>query len=236
MPKKAPKSITAISQSHELHEYKYKSYEELSQEFQEVYPAAARAFVLIPQMYNRLTLVDGLTHKDALVKIHNDHNHLSGFTERNIRRYLPTNNPNIPRRVRTSRPKSSITETSNGIFFSDTKSDDDRNRQSINKFVVDDISSDNPSETAYGLDLEADNILNFEVSLPYRDIQRYIAALRKNGKNEIWFTITINADKGKMISFKTGRNSELEKNSFNDIGKSLLTRNNNQVIKSVVDN
>ena len=187
-------------------------------------------------MYNRLTLVDGLTHKDALLKIHNDHNHLSGFTERNIRRYLPTNNPNIPRRVRTSRPKSSITETSDGIFFSDTKSDDDRNRQSINNFVVDDISSDNPSETAYGLDLEADNILYFEVSLPYRDIQRYIAALRKNGKNAVWFTITINAGKGKMISFKTGRNSELEKNSFNDIGKSLLTRNNNQVIKSVVDN
>jgi hypothetical protein len=67
-------------------------------------------------------------------------------------------------------------------------------------------------------------------------MERHIAALRKNGKNEVWFTITINAGKGKMISFKTGRNSEFEKNLFNDIGKSLLTRNNNQVIKSVVDN
>jgi hypothetical protein len=65
-----------------------------------------------------------------------------------------------------------------------------------------------------GLDLEADNILNFEVSLPYRDMERYIAALRKNGKNEVWFTITINAGKGKMISFKTGRNSEFEKNLY----------------------
>jgi len=65
LPKKVPKSIAGINQPYDLDEYKYKSYEELSKEFQEVYPAAARAFVLIPQMYNRLTLVDGLTHKDG---------------------------------------------------------------------------------------------------------------------------------------------------------------------------
>jgi hypothetical protein len=100
LPKEDPKSITAISQPHNVDEYEYKSYEELSKEFQEVYPAAARAYALIPQMYNRLTLVDGLTHKHALEKIRNDHYHLPGFTQRNIRRYLPTNNPNIPRRVR----------------------------------------------------------------------------------------------------------------------------------------
>ena len=109
--------ITAIRQSNNLDEYKHKSYEELSREFQEVYPAAVRAFLLIPQMYNRLTLA----HKDALTKIRNDHDHLPGFTERNIRRYLPANNPNIPRRVRTSRPKISTTETCAGIFFSYTK-------------------------------------------------------------------------------------------------------------------
>jgi len=97
--KEDPKSIAGINQPYDLDEYKYKSYEELSKEFQEVYPAAARAFVLIPQMYNRLTLVDGLTHKDALAKIRNDHGHLYGFTERNIRRYLPANNPNIPRKL-----------------------------------------------------------------------------------------------------------------------------------------
>lgn len=127
MPKEDPKSITAINQPQHLDEYKYKSYEELSQEFQEVYLAAARAFVLIPQMYNRLTLVDDLPHKDAIAKIQNDHDHLRGFTERNIRRYLPANNPNIPRRVRTSRPKNSVTETSVGTFFSDTKHNDERN-------------------------------------------------------------------------------------------------------------
>ncbi|MFY9869760.1 MAG: hypothetical protein WAK17_08590 [Candidatus Nitrosopolaris sp.] len=261
-----------------MNEYKYKSYEELSQEFQKVYPAATRAFVLIPQMYNRLTLVDGLTHKEALVKIHNDHNHLPGFTERNIRRYLPANNPNIPKRVRTSCPKNSITETSDRTLFSDTKHNDNANidrkfeRQSIGNFVVDDISSDlsetpdkiiqiedatgrhvksglgefsenqkleaqketttlstsNTTITAASSSLssnisnktglEAGKILNFEVSVPSRDMQRYITALRKKGKNEVWLTITINSSTGKVISVKTGRNSELETNSIHDNG------------------
>ena len=73
MSKEDLKSITAISQSADSNEYKYKSYEVLSQEFKEVYAAAARAFELIPQMYNRLTLVDGLPHEDALAKMQNDH-------------------------------------------------------------------------------------------------------------------------------------------------------------------
>ncbi len=99
-------------------------------------------------MYNRLTLVDGLTHKDALAKIRNDHYHLPGFTQRNIRRYLPANNPNIPRRIRTSCPKNSVTETRVGTSFSDTKHNDERNinhkigGESINNHVVKDISSD----------------------------------------------------------------------------------------------
>src|SRR6266702_4052598 len=101
---------TQVTGSHEINEYEQRTYQELSLEFEELYPAAARAFELIPLMYNRLTLVDGLTHKEAVAKIHNDHYHLSGFTERNIRRYLPGENPNIPRRIRTSCPKNSITE------------------------------------------------------------------------------------------------------------------------------
>ena len=76
------------------------------------------------------TTIDGLTHKDALAKIHNDHDHLPGFTERNIRRYLPANNPNIPRRVRTSCPKNSMTETCERTF-SDTKHNDDANIDNI---------------------------------------------------------------------------------------------------------
>ena len=47
-------------------------------------------------MYDRLTLVDGMAHKEAFEKIRDEHRHLSGF-ERNIQRYLYADNPN-PRR------------------------------------------------------------------------------------------------------------------------------------------
>src|SRR5437588_1416911 len=88
--------------------YKSTTYEELSKEFQQFFPQAIRAFELIPLMYNRLTLVDGLSDKKARTKMVNDHKHLRGFTPRNIYRYLPSDNPNIPRRVVTSRHKTSI--------------------------------------------------------------------------------------------------------------------------------
>jgi hypothetical protein len=250
LSKEDPKSITAISQSPDLNEYEYKSYEELSKEFQQ---AVARAFVLIPQMYNRLTLVDGLTHKAAVAKIRNDHNHLSGFTERNIRRYLPAKNPNIPRRVRTSRPKNSVTETYVGTFFSDTKHNDKKNvnhkigRQSISNDVVDDVSSDQtiqiegvtvkrnvksdlgesphsqePKEAlkeatnlstvaankANKADLKTCHVLNLEIPLPSRQCRKYISSQLNKGKNEFCFSVTINVDTGKIISAKTGRNSE----------------------------
>ncbi len=110
-------------------EYEQRTYEELSQEFEELYPAAARAFELIPQMYNRLTLVDGLTHKEAVEKIHNDHRHLTGFTERNIRRNLPADNPSIPRRIRTSCPKNSVTEISAEQHINNTEHTDENTQQ-----------------------------------------------------------------------------------------------------------
>jgi hypothetical protein len=62
-------------------------------------------------MYNRLTLVDKLPHKEAYNKICDDHRHLSGFSTRNISRYLPSDNPSVPRRVKTSCPKNSYVET-----------------------------------------------------------------------------------------------------------------------------
>jgi hypothetical protein len=40
----------------------------------------------------------------------NDHKHLPGFSDRNVLRYLPSHNPNIPCQVRTPRPKNSITK------------------------------------------------------------------------------------------------------------------------------
>jgi hypothetical protein len=91
-------------------EFKTRTYEDLSSEFQKLYPQAVRAYQLIPQMYNRLTLVDRLSHKEATLKIANDHKHLPGFSGRNVRRYLPSHNPNIPHRIRTPRPKNSATK------------------------------------------------------------------------------------------------------------------------------
>jgi hypothetical protein len=91
-------------------EYKIRTYKELSAEFQQLYPQAIRAYQLIPLMYNRLTLIDKLSHKDAITKINNDHSHLSGYSTRNIRRYLPSGNPAVPRRVRPPCPKNSPSE------------------------------------------------------------------------------------------------------------------------------
>jgi hypothetical protein len=64
------------------------TYEELSVEFQRLYPTVSRAIQLIELMYNRLTRVDKLSHKSAIAKIYGDHQHLPGFSQRNIRRSL----------------------------------------------------------------------------------------------------------------------------------------------------
>jgi seryl-tRNA synthetase len=72
-------------------------------------------------MYNRLTLVDNVSHKEALIRIRNDHRNLEGFSARNIHRYLPSNNPYIPRRVVTPRHNNSLTETKQAEKFSPTK-------------------------------------------------------------------------------------------------------------------
>ena len=89
-------------------DYQNRTYENLSHEFKELFITAVRAFQLIPMMYNRLTLIDGISHSEARVKIYQDHKDLPGFSRRNIYRYLPSDNPNIPRRVVPSRHKSSI--------------------------------------------------------------------------------------------------------------------------------
>jgi hypothetical protein len=78
-----------------------RTYEELSMEFKELYPIISKALQLIGLMYNRLTIVDGLSHKEATSKIYEDHKHLQGFSQRNIRRSLMSlNNPNISHRTR----------------------------------------------------------------------------------------------------------------------------------------
>src|SRR5829696_8957209 len=76
-----------------------RTYDELSKEFQQLYPNVLRARQLIGLMYNRLTMVDKLSHKNAVAKIYKDHKHLPGFSQRNIRRSLTSlDNPNISHR------------------------------------------------------------------------------------------------------------------------------------------
>lgn len=118
------------------------TYEQMSNEFKQVFPLALRAFELIPLMYNRLTLVDKLTHMEAFTRIVNDHRHLSGFTERNIRRYLPDDNPNIPHRVRTPRPKSDSNQDSDREPRENSNQDWSlTNVREIQKFLIHEIDS-----------------------------------------------------------------------------------------------
>ncbi|MGB8936470.1 MAG: hypothetical protein WCC17_15360 [Candidatus Nitrosopolaris sp.] len=110
----------------DVKEYQNRSYDDLSSEFQRMYP---RVLQLIPLMYNRLTLVDKLSHKEAMAKIYNDHRHLSGFSKRNIRRNLPLDNATIPRRIRPPWPKNSATECEEVSQLSATVQEQDQNAQ-----------------------------------------------------------------------------------------------------------
>ncbi|HEY7081688.1 MAG TPA: hypothetical protein VH500_18500 [Nitrososphaeraceae archaeon] len=87
-------------------EYESRKYEDLSNEFKE---KAGRTCELIKLMYNRLTLVDKLSYKQAIRKICDDHVDIPGFSFRNIRRNLPSENPSVPRRVTARWPNSSPT-------------------------------------------------------------------------------------------------------------------------------
>jgi hypothetical protein len=101
--------------------YKERTYVQLSEEFRQLLLTAQRAYQLIQEMYTRLTLVDKLKHKPAITKIREDHKDLPGFSGRNIRRYLPTDSPNVPRRIRPPRPKTSNTEHNVVPELSNTK-------------------------------------------------------------------------------------------------------------------
>src|SRR5215831_19515019 len=112
----------------DVKEYQKRSYDDLSSEFQRLYPRVIR---LIPLMYNRLTLVDKLSHKEATAKIYNNHRDLPGFSRRNIRRYLPLDNATVPRRIRPSRPKNSTIESEEAPELSGTIHEQNQNVQTI---------------------------------------------------------------------------------------------------------
>ena len=107
-------SIPQINQD----DYNRRTYEDISREFQALFPSAMRAFQLIPLMYHRLTFVDKFSHSEAVQKIHNDHHHIPGFSRRSITRYLPTDSPMVPHRVRPSWPKNSDTQTDGDVKLS----------------------------------------------------------------------------------------------------------------------
>ena len=94
---------------------------------------AVRAFQLIPMMYNRLTLIDGLSHSEAWMKICQDHKDLPGFSRRNIYRYLPSDNPNIPRRVVPLWHKSKIIKFNTNSLHCGPKTDKTSGPESENK-------------------------------------------------------------------------------------------------------
>jgi hypothetical protein len=181
-------------------EYNHRTYEDLSDELQKIYPIATRAFELIPLMYNRLTLVDGLTHKNALEKIVADHQHLSGFSERNIRRYLPMENPTVPKRVRPPCPKNSITQSNNLSQLSNTEQENSTEIElhSQNNSL---ICSSNENQKS---------VIDFEFSLPWEDVHQYMSLkFRADGSlARVWFNGRIEMQTGRLITASIGSISD----------------------------
>ena len=76
------------------------------------------------------------------------------------------------------------------------------------------IKSDSAANNNNNADLKtASNVK--ELSLPSRQLHRYVASQRRKGKNEVWLTIKTNPTTGEIVYVNTGRNSELlGRNSF----------------------
>jgi predicted ATP-dependent endonuclease of OLD family len=168
--------LTSIPQTIQ-DDYENKTYEEISKEFQALFPNAMRAFQLVPLMYNRLTLVDNLSHNNAIKKIHDDHIHLEGFSPRSIRRYLPANNPLVPRRVRPRWPKKSKTHTDKVEKLSNFEQDEENIE-----------SADQSNTSSRFLNKSEARVIETE-NLDIHDIQRI-----KDEKEELAKRVTILQD------------------------------------------
>jgi hypothetical protein len=207
------------------------SYEELSKEFQQLYPIAYRAIQLIPMMYNRLTLVDKLSDKKAKAKIYEDHKHLPGFSLRNIRRSLTSlDNPNISHRIRPHWPKSSNTATDNGSDLSTTKltpeedikpktiDDDDAARSEeleqtirsqLRKQALSGTMAENQQNYLTQPAAATTNVHNFEFYIPWEQHRQYVEGIYRSGRPlKIWFNGKIDRDTGNVIAVYTGKISE----------------------------
>jgi hypothetical protein len=213
-------------------EYQNRTYDDLSSEFQKEYPSAVRAYQLTALMYNRLTLVENFSHKNAIAKIHNDHKHLAGFSKRNISRSLPLDNPNVQRRVKPKWRKNSLTganepqkssitiqgqnlaakpsgqsaECSSCIELSlenrELKEALDKTSQLITADHVAYASSASINET------NKNNTLEFEFHLRKQEILDYLGEpylSLKDGDLKIWFHGKIHTKNRHVISAKLGR-------------------------------
>ncbi len=156
--------------------YEEKTYDQLSEEFKKLFPTAHKALQLIPQMYNRLTYTDKLSHKKAFDKICKDHKKIEGFSRRNARRYLPKDNPNVPHRVRPPRPKSSPAKLNYESKLSNT--------------------NDSP------LAARRENKKEFLIPVDTGQIQRYIQKHQLTGdlSSKIWVMVYLDIDAGKVLS------------------------------------
>jgi hypothetical protein len=197
-------------------EYLNKSYEELSKEFKQLYAAAARAYELIPLMYNRLTIVDKLSHSEACDKIIKDHKGIKGFSQRNVQRYLPADNPAKPNRITPLRHKNSVTEMKHPIRLSSTEVlvDKVNGPESADKKEIDcqrflELENRN-KELEKALKVKSDSTLddNFQSEREFRfpinvlDIKKYLAPrkLANSEPKEIWIIATVDIKRGIFIS------------------------------------
>lgn len=172
------------------------AYEDLSNEFQSLYPTVVRAYQLIGMMYNRLTLIDGFGHREAFKKIYEDHKHLSGFSSRNLRRYLPQDNPNVPHRVRTSRPNSSGTEIIRHPESNNNKNQSKIEAQAIELHNDNNITRENAGnerikeleEELKQLNQELENkrAENAGLSTNVGSLERKVAVLDKKNENDVF--------------------------------------------------
>jgi hypothetical protein len=157
-----------------------------------------RAIEIIPTLYNRLTLVDGYSHKRAMSRMLNDLGDLPGFSRRTMIRYLPSDNANVPRRVRALTPewrKNSVTKTQ----MADIERENAQMASEINTLQGKLSQADG---TIRG---QAEELANTHMELQTRDFQlrkanettgiwEFVAWLWffKNEKNEIAHEVTLN--------------------------------------------
>jgi hypothetical protein len=160
-------------------EFQNRTYDDLSSEFQKLLPSAVRASELIALMYNRLTLVENFSHKEAVTKIHDDHKHLAGFSNRNIRRSLPLDNLNVPRRVRPQWPKNSLTGANDASKLSSSIQGQDKNPKVSLTYINTDAKKTDANLTTKLSGQSAEYSSCIELSLENRELKE---ALEKSSK------------------------------------------------------